>query len=61
MNYKRLGKSGLKVSPLCLGMMSYGSPAWQPWVLEKSEARQFVKLALDHGINFFDTSDVYSY
>jgi len=61
MNYKRLGRSGLKVSPLCLGMMSYGSPAWQPWVLDKGEARQFVKLALDHGINFFDTSDFYSY
>ncbi len=61
MNYKQLGKSGLKVSPLCLGMMSYGSSSWQPWVLDKSEAKPFVKLALDHGINFFDTSDFYSY
>jgi 1-deoxyxylulose-5-phosphate synthase len=53
--------NGLKVSPLCLGMMSYGSPTWQPWVLPKSAAREFVKLALDHGLNFFDTSDFYSY
>jgi aryl-alcohol dehydrogenase-like predicted oxidoreductase len=42
-------------------MMSYGSPTWQPWVLPKSAAREFVKLALDHGLNFFDTSDFYSY
>ncbi|VVO03462.1 aldo/keto reductase [Pseudomonas fluorescens] len=61
MKYRRLGRTGLKVSPLCLGMMSYGSPAWQPWVLEKSAARSFVKQALDGGINFFDTSDFYSY
>jgi aryl-alcohol dehydrogenase-like predicted oxidoreductase len=61
MIYRRLGKSGLRVSPLCLGMMSYGSPTWQPWVLEKSAARQFVRQALDGGINFFDTSDFYSY
>ena len=61
MEYRRLGNTGLRVSPLCLGMMSYGSPSWQPWVLEKEAAREFVKLALDHGINFFDTSDFYSY
>jgi aryl-alcohol dehydrogenase-like predicted oxidoreductase len=42
-------------------MMSYGSPGWQPWVLEGGAARQFVRLALDKGINFFDTSDFYSY
>jgi aryl-alcohol dehydrogenase-like predicted oxidoreductase len=60
MQYRRLGNTGLKVSPLCLGMMSYGSPAWQPWVLEKEAARDFVRLALDHGVNFFDTSDFYS-
>lgn len=60
MEYRRLGQTGLKVSPLCLGMMSYGDPAWQPWVLEQSAARDFVKLALDNGINFFDTSDFYS-
>lgn len=61
MQYRNLGKTGLKVSPLCLGMMSFGDPRWQPWVLEKSAARQFVKQALDYGINFFDTSDFYSY
>lgn len=42
-------------------MMSYGSPSWQPWVLEKSAAKAFVKQALDAGLNFFDTSDFYSY
>ena len=61
MHYRTLGAAGLKVSPLCLGMMSYGNSAWQPWVLPKSAAREFIKLALDHGINFFDTSDFYSY
>lgn len=61
MQYRRLGQTGLKVSPLCLGMMSYGSSNWQPWVLEKEAARDFVKLALDNGVNFFDTSDFYSY
>src|ERR1700730_9914574 len=61
MQYRRLGNTGLKVSPLCLGMMSYGSPAWQPWVLEKEAARDFVRLALDQGVNFFDTSDFYSF
>ncbi|MFM0234090.1 aldo/keto reductase [Paraburkholderia sediminicola] len=61
MEYRNLGATGLKVSPLCLGMMSYGSPSWQPWVLEKAAAREFVKMALDNGINFFDTSDFYSY
>ena len=58
---RKLGDSGLNVSPLCLGMMSYGSPKWQPWVLEKAAARSFVGQALDSGINFFDTSDFYSY
>ena len=61
MEYRRLGDSGLKVSPLCLGMMSFGSPSWQPWVLEKAAACEFVALALDLGLNFFDTSDFYSY
>jgi aryl-alcohol dehydrogenase-like predicted oxidoreductase len=42
-------------------MMSYGNPSWQPWVLDKGAAREFVELALDHGINCFDTSDFYSY
>lgn len=61
MEYRRLGQTGLKVSPLCLGMMSYGSSDWQPWVLPKEAARDFVRLALDNGVNFFDTSDFYSF
>jgi aryl-alcohol dehydrogenase (NADP+) len=60
MQYVSLGKSGLKVSRLCLGMMSYGSKTWREWVLEEEDARPFIKRALDAGINFFDTADVYS-
>ena len=60
MQYMNLGKTGMKVSRLCLGMMSYGSKQWRAWVLEEEEAKPFVKRALDAGINFFDTADVYS-
>ena len=60
MEYTRLGKSGLKVSRLCLGMMSYGSTDWREWVLPEDAARPFVKRALELGITFFDTADVYS-
>src|SRR5678815_2169509 len=60
MQYVNLGKTGMKVSRLCLGMMSYGSKQWRTWVLEQEEAKPFVKRALDAGINFFDTADVYS-
>jgi aryl-alcohol dehydrogenase (NADP+) len=60
MQYTNLGKTGLKVSRLCLGMMTYGSKSWRPWVLEEAEARPFVKRALDAGINFYDTADMYS-
>ena len=60
MHYVSLGRSGLKVSRLCLGMMSYGSPAWRPWVLDEAESRPFIQRALERGINFFDTSDMYS-
>jgi 1-deoxyxylulose-5-phosphate synthase len=60
MQYLNLGKTGLKVSHLCLGMMTYGSKKWREWVLEEKEAKPFVKHALDAGINFFDTADVYS-
>ena len=60
MQYFNLGKTGMKVSRLCLGMMSYGSKQWRTWVLEEEAARPFVKRALDAGINFFDTADVYS-
>jgi 1-deoxyxylulose-5-phosphate synthase len=60
MDYVRLGNTGLRVSRICLGMMTYGSPAWRPWVLDEEQSRPFVKRALEHGINFFDTADVYS-
>ncbi|MBN1453354.1 MAG: aldo/keto reductase [Anaerolineales bacterium] len=60
MQYVNLGRSGLKVSRLCLGMMSYGTSQWRPWVLDEDQAYPFVKKALDAGINFFDTADMYS-
>ena len=60
MQYVNLGKTGLKISRLCLGMMTYGSKTWREWVLTEEEAKPFVKKALDAGINFFDTADVYS-
>ena len=60
MDYINLGKTGLKVSRLCLGMMTYGSKKWREWILDEEEARPFVKRALEAGINFFDTADVYS-
>jgi 1-deoxyxylulose-5-phosphate synthase len=60
MDTSRLGKSGLKVSRLCLGMMTYGSSKWREWVLDEEQALPFVKRALEGGINFFDTADAYS-
>ncbi|MGE0463365.1 MAG: aldo/keto reductase [Vicinamibacterales bacterium] len=60
MDYVRLGSTGLKVSRLCLGTMTYGTPAWRPWVLDEQASRPFIKQALEHGINFFDTADMYS-
>jgi len=60
MEYRRLGATGLKVSRLCLGMMSYGSKTWRPWVLEEEEAFPFIRRAIESGINFFDTADMYS-
>jgi aryl-alcohol dehydrogenase-like predicted oxidoreductase len=60
MKYTNLGKSGLTVSRICLGCMSYGSSKWRPWVLDEAEARPFYRRALDLGINFFDTADMYS-
>jgi len=55
-----LGSTGLRVSRICLGMMTYGAKSWREWVLEEDDARPFVKAALEGGINFFDTADVYS-
>jgi aryl-alcohol dehydrogenase (NADP+) len=60
MEFRRLGQTGLKVSRLCLGMMTYGDPKWRPWVLPAGAARPFVIRALELGINFFDTADMYS-
>src|SRR5438128_789893 len=62
MEYVRLGRSGLKVSRLCLGCMSYGVPerGTHPWTLGEEESRPFIRRALELGINFFDTSNSYS-
>ncbi len=62
MDYVKLGGAGVKVSRLCLGMMSYGTAGWphHPWVLGEKDAQPFLKGALDAGINFFDTADFYS-
>ncbi len=60
MKYVSLGATGTRVSNLCLGMMTYGSKSWREWVLEEDEARPLVQRAVEAGINFFDTADVYS-
>jgi aryl-alcohol dehydrogenase (NADP+) len=60
MQYVNLGKAGVKVSRICLGAMTYGSKKWREWVLEEEESRPFIKRALELGINFFDTADMYS-
>ena len=60
MQYVNLGRSGLKVSRICLGTMTYGSSQWRPWVLDEEASRPLIKQAIDAGINFFDTADMYS-
>ncbi|AOK50030.1 aldo/keto reductase [Burkholderia sp. MSMB617WGS] len=60
MEYVRLGTTGLKVSKLCLGCMTYGDPSWRPWVATEDAARPFIRAALDAGVMFFDTADIYS-
>ncbi len=60
MQYVNLGQTGLKVSRLCLGTMTYGSPQWRDWVLPEADSRPFIDRALSLGINFFDTADMYS-
>jgi aryl-alcohol dehydrogenase (NADP+) len=60
MQYLNLGNSGIKVSRLCLGCMTYGSSKWRPWVLDEDASRPFFKQAWEAGINFFDTADMYS-
>ncbi|HYR56201.1 MAG TPA: aldo/keto reductase [Myxococcaceae bacterium] len=60
MKYTTLGRTGLMVSRICLGCMSFGSKRWRPWVLDPQEAMPFFRRAIEHGINFFDTADMYS-
>ena len=60
LDYVNLGIAGVKVSRLALGMMTYGTPKWRPWVLDEDASRPFIKRALELGINFFDTADMYS-
>lgn len=60
MQYAKLGSTGLKVSRLCLGTMTFGSSKWRPWILDEDASRPFIKQALEAGINFFDTADMYS-
>jgi len=60
MEYISLGRTGLQVSRICLGMMTYGTPQWRPWVLDEAAGRPIVKRAVELGVNFFDTADMYS-
>ena len=60
MDYVNLGTIGLKVSRICLGSMTYGSSKWREWVLDEEASRPLIKQALEAGINFFDTADMYS-
>jgi aryl-alcohol dehydrogenase (NADP+) len=60
MKYVNLGASGLKVSRIALGMMTFGTPEWRPWVLGEEAARPIVRRAVELGINIFDTADMYS-
>ena len=60
MEYINLGQTGLKVSRICLGTMTYGTSQWRDWVLDEEESRPFIQRALEMGINFFDTADMYS-
>ncbi|MHA2224375.1 MAG: aldo/keto reductase [Candidatus Hodarchaeales archaeon] len=60
MQYTQLGKTGLKVSKICLGMMSFGDPSVSKWVLDLDSSQPIIQKALDLGINFFDTANVYS-
>ncbi|MDB5465909.1 MAG: aldo/keto reductase [Phenylobacterium sp.] len=60
MDYVRLGNTGLQVSRLCLGCMTYGSPEWRPWVLDAEQSKPFFQSAIEKGITFFDTANMYS-
>jgi 1-deoxyxylulose-5-phosphate synthase len=60
MEYVNFGNTGMKVSRICLGCMTYGSPSWNAWVLDEEASRPFFQKSLEQGINFFDTADIYS-
>ena len=60
MEYTTLGSTGMSVSRICLGCMSFGSSDWREWVLDEAESREIIERAIDLGINFFDTANVYS-
>src|SRR6185503_7091795 len=60
MKYTHLGSTGVSVSRICLGCMSYGSSTWRPWILDAEASRPFFRQAVEAGINFFDTANVYS-
>ena len=60
MQYTSLGATGLTVSRICLGMMTYGSSQWRPWILDEADSRPLVQHAVELGINYFDTADMYS-
>jgi aryl-alcohol dehydrogenase-like predicted oxidoreductase len=60
MKYTYLANTGVKVSRICLGCMSYGAPSWRPWVLDEAASAPFFRRAIESGINFFDTADMYS-
>jgi aryl-alcohol dehydrogenase-like predicted oxidoreductase len=60
MEYVNIGRTGLKVSRICLGTMTYGTSKWRDWVLDEEDSRPFFERALELGVNFFDTADMYS-
>jgi aryl-alcohol dehydrogenase-like predicted oxidoreductase len=60
MEYTTLGSTGMTVSRICLGCMSFGTPEWREWVLDESESREIIERAIELGINFFDTANMYS-
>ncbi len=60
MDYVNLGQTGLRVSRVCLGMMSYGKHESREWTLDEEGAEQILRGAVEGGINFFDTADVYN-
>jgi 1-deoxyxylulose-5-phosphate synthase len=60
MQYTNLGSTGLKISRIALGMMTYGSSKWRPWILDEDAAKPIVRRAIEGGINLFDTADMYS-